>query len=132
MLSATASHGILSGGDSWASCDVWLVPLQWWAQPALADFSQTPQQWQSVAIAHAQGGGIWAMGGDLDVTPVSDVHRDVRFDQFLIPGGASAVFEVQARFNYTIEDGSVGFNFASQPSYSIASLFQLEIPIERK
>jgi hypothetical protein len=133
MLSAVADNGIVFGGQSSASCDVWLVPLEWWKQPALADFSQTSQQWQNVAIAQAWGSGILSLAtGDLDVEPVSDVHRDVRFEQFSVPAGASAVFEIQARFNYTCEDGSAGFDFASQPTYSIASLFQLEIPIQPK
>jgi hypothetical protein len=130
-MTASANHGILFGGSCSAYSELWVVPLRWWNQPPVADYSQmNGPQWSHVGTAHSEGGGLWALGGDLDVAWLTGVERTARFSQFAVPAGASAVFEVQARLNYVVDDGYVGFDFSSQPHYSITSQFQLEVALQ--
>ena len=86
-----------------------------------------------IAGAHAEGGGIWTLGGGgPDVEWVTGVERyaRARFNQFAISAGASAVFSVQVRLNYVVDDGYAGFDPPRPAAVLITSQFQLELTLQ--
>jgi len=123
ICTTTANTGFIIGGWTKLECTAKLVVKEWWNQP--------PQAWQAsgqVFLIVADGGGVWSLEtGDLEIETLSGVTRDLRYDLFRVPPGATAVFEVQVRFDTIIDDGSIGIDFSSQPYYSISSFLQLEL-----
>jgi hypothetical protein len=124
---AAADTGLIYGHTTGLGCHVKLIPVEWWNQPP-TDAHLQQQSSSSVFIIQAESGGIWTLEtGELAVKWLSAVTREVRYDLFVVPPGAVAMFRAEVLFAYELADGHVGIDFATQPSYSISSLFQLEL-----
>lgn len=132
FASATANTTFFGGTETYVSCAAYLTPIEHWKQPPVPLGPNSVDGFWYVFRAHATGGSILSLEtGDLDVATLSNATRDLRWDLFAVPPGATAMFQFAMYFNYAVSDGHMAIDFASQPQFSIASLMQLELPITR-
>jgi len=127
LCEVAADTGIIYGTTTGLGCFAELTPVEWWNQPP-TDSHRQQQSFSRVFEIQADSGGIWTLEtGDLAVKWLSAVTSEPRYDLFVVPPGAFAMFRADVWFFYELADGHVGIDFASQPSYSISSLLQLEL-----
>jgi hypothetical protein len=129
----TAATGVLSGDRVYLSMQGILSPLEWWDQQHLYPYPQQ-SQYQQIVSFDVTGGGFW----DDPATKYqlfSMTPYDLRYDYFIVPPGASAVFDVSLLVSYGFPSGGgdiadiVSVNFSdNRLGYSVTCPYvQLEL-----
>jgi hypothetical protein len=127
-IGATAEASVIDGGKAHGYLAIFLLCREWWNQPP----TYPPPGNEFLAYvwpgALADASGFWTTGDQASMW-LHGEQRTVRYDAFLIPPGATAVFELQLVFrsDITRPEGAVGFDFSTKPHYSAAAVCQLEL-----